>query len=110
MTASPAKARRPSDAAQALAHELRGAFFALPPSLKARCRYLPSGDATRDRPVWVFAGDYSEDYRGVIVAGLRDDDGDWLLDTDFRLLTFDGDGPGATLITVHGGNCHVELL
>ncbi|MBR0641261.1 hypothetical protein [Plastoroseomonas hellenica] len=45
-----------------------------------------------------------------MVTGVRDDDGEWLLDTEFRLLTLDRDGPGATLITVHAGNCHAELL
>ncbi|UFN51669.1 hypothetical protein LPC08_24425 (plasmid) [Roseomonas sp. OT10] len=100
----------PSPAAVVLAGDLRAAFLRLPPDQQRRCRVPPSGDARLDRPVLVEADDHSDHYQGIIVAGLRDDDGVWLLDASFTLLTLDGDGPQATLVRCLGWNCRVEPL
>lgn len=98
----------PSLAACDLAQALKEAFQALPPAVQARCRVPPTGDARLDRPVTVHAGDYSDRYDGIIVSGERDEDGQWLLDMAFVLLTLDAEGTTATLVTVLGWNCDVE--
>ncbi len=107
-TAPDPSAFAPSLAASDLAQALHEAFQALPLAVQARCRVPPTGDARLDRPITVHAGDYSDRYDGIIVSGERDEDGQWLLDTAFVLLTLDAEGPTAILITVLGWNCDVE--
>ena len=101
----------PSEAAATLARELHAAFLRLPPKLRARCPVPPTGDAAIDWPVLVEADNGSDHYRGVVVAGERDQDGRWLLDDAFTLLSLDhDDGPDAALIVCHGWNCHADRI
>ncbi|MFK4046390.1 Hypothetical protein HVIM_03887 (plasmid) [Roseomonas mucosa] len=104
-------ATAPSPEAEALASALHAAFLRLPPKLQARCTVPPTGDAVIDRPVLVEADNGSDHYQGVVVAGERDQDGRWLLDDAFTLLSLDhDDGPDAALVVCHGWNCHADRL
>ena len=104
-------ATAPSPEAEDLVRALHAAFFRLPPKLQARCKVPPTGDAAIDRPVLVAADNGSDHYRGVVVAGERDQDGHWLLDDAFTLLSLDHDeGPDAALIVCHGWNCHADRI
>lgn len=100
----------PSPAAVALAGDLRAAFLRLSPDLQRRCHVPPSGDAQVDRPVLVEADDYSDHREGIIFAGERDEDGAWLVDAPFVLLTLSDDDEEAALIRCFGWNCRVEPL
>ncbi len=101
----------PSREAADLARALHAAFGRLSEKTRRRCAVPPSGDAALDRPVLVEAADGSDHYRGVIVAGDRDERGHWLLDDAFTLLTLDqDDGPDAALVSCHGWNCDVVQL
>ncbi|TPG55890.1 hypothetical protein EAH89_13195 [Roseomonas nepalensis] len=104
-------ATAPSAEAEALASALHAAFLRLPPKLQARCTVPPTGDAAIDRPVLVEADNGSDHYRGVVVAGECDEDGRWLLDDAFTLLSLDhDDGPEAALVLCHGWNCHADRI
>jgi len=48
-------------------------------------------------------------YKGVIVDGLRDEDGAFDLDAEFTVFTTD-DNPGGEFILINGANCHAEIL
>ena len=101
----------PSPEADLLARALHAAFLRLPLKLQARCAVPPTGDAAIDRPVLVEADNGSDHYRGVVVAGQRDQDGRWLLDDAFTLLSLDhDDGPDAALVLCHGWNCHADRI
>ena len=104
-------ATAPSPEADGLARALHAAFLRLPPKLQARCAVPPTGDAAIDRPVLVEADNGCDHYRGVVVAGERDQDGRWLLDDAFTLLSLDhDDGPDAALVVCHGWNCHADHI
>ncbi|MDT8278668.1 hypothetical protein RQ734_21665 [Roseomonas mucosa] len=111
MSATEHAATAPSHEAWTLAHALHAAFLRLPDRLRTRCTVPPTGDAAIDRPVLVEACDGSDHYRGVVVAGERDEGGCWLLDDAFTLLTLDhDDGPEAALVVCHGWNCHADHI
>ena len=104
-------ATAPSPEADGLARALHAAFLRLPPKLQARCTVPPTGDAAIDRPVLVEADNGSDHYSGVVVAGERDQDGRWLLDDAFTLLSLDhNDGTDAALVVCHGWNCHADRI
>ena len=105
------RALAPSQEAEDLARALHAAFLRLPDRLRARCKVAPTGNATIDRPVLVEADNGSDHYRGAVVAGERDEDGRWLLDDAFTLISLDyDDGPEAALVVCHGWNCHADRI
>lgn len=88
--------------------QLAAAFSRAPDRLRHRCAEQVHGDARHDTLVRAEAPT-GEAWEGVIVAGLRDEAGAWLLDSEFTIFT-DDEQPEGQLITVQGWNCHVELL
>ena len=88
---------------------LAAAFLRLPERQRRRCSHPVTGDGQADTLVFAAAHDGSCWYEGVIVAGERDEDGSWVLDTLFTIFSTDV-APEGELITVHGYNCHVERL
>ena len=88
--------------------QLAAAFSQAPDRLRHRCAEQVHGDARHDTLVRAEAPT-GEAWEGVIVAGERDEDGVWLLDSEFTIFT-DDERPEGQLITVQGWDCHVELL
>ncbi len=99
---------RPADLDAAVEHErtirrLAAAFSHLPERTRHRC-VAPTGSSLSDTFVYAEAHDGSQHVEGVVVDGERDDDGQWLVDTCFRIFTTDEE-----LLVCHGYNCHVEI-
>ena len=91
------------------ARRIRPGLSRLPAAARRRCSYPPTGNSLKDILVHVEAGDGSQALEGVILDGLRDEDGAFYLDAEFTVFTTD-DNPGGELIRVNGALCHVEIL
>ena len=98
------RAARDGDATQ-----LAQAFSRLPEKMRRRYCCPPTGNSLKDTLVYVEAGDGSQALEGVIVDGLRDEDGSFDLDAEFTVFTTD-DNPGGELILINGAHCHAEIL
>jgi hypothetical protein len=98
------RAARDGDATQ-----LAQAFSRLPEKMRRRYCCPPTGNSLTDTLVYVEADDGSQALDGIIVDGLRDEDGSFDLDAEFTVFTTDNN-PGGELIRVNGACCHVEIL
>jgi len=100
--------QRSHDATQTLA-QLAEAFERLPPRMRLCLNSPPTGDRHKDTFVFVDALDNSLSIEGVVVDGVRDEDGKFCLDEEFSIFTIDND-PRGELLGINGWNCHVEIL
>ena len=106
MSAAADRARDPRAQAE---HEaklatLAAVFSRLPERRRRRCSHPATGSSLTDTLVFAEAGDGSAWYEGVVVAGERDEHGQWLLDGAFTVFTIEEE-----LISVDGSACLVEI-
>jgi len=99
--------QRSHDTTQTLA-QLAEAFERLPPKMRLCLTSPPTGDRHKDTLVFVDALDNSLSIEGVIVDGLKDEDGKFCLGEEFTIFTIDND-PRGELLGINGWNCHVEI-
>ena len=100
--------QRSHDTTQTLA-QLAEAFERLPPKMRLCFNAPPTGDRDIDTFVFVDALDNSLSIEGVVVDGLKDEDGKFCLDEEFTLFTIDND-PRGELLGIKGWNCDVQIL
>ena len=88
--------------------ELAAAFAAAPEQVRQRCSTPVHGSTALDLLVRAEAPS-GEAWEGIVVAGEREPDGSWALDTEFLIFTTD-ECPEGQLVTVHGWNCDVQFV
>jgi len=84
---------------------LGAAFSRMPIEQRIRCSTPATGDSLSDTYVFVETQDISQQHcEGVIVDGVRDDHGEWLLDDQFTVFTTEHE-----FIRISGWGCDVEI-
>lgn len=88
---------------EAMLTRLGSAFSRLPPGQQQRCAHPITGSSLTDTLVFV-ESDNHQHLEGVIVDGKMDEDGQWMLDGEFIVLTTE-----EGLIRVSGWNCTTTI-
>jgi hypothetical protein len=84
---------------------LGAAFSRMPIAQRSRCSTPVTGNSLDDTYVFVETQDISQQHcEGIIVDGVRDDRGEWLLDEQFTVFTTEHE-----FIRISGWGCDVEI-